>query len=199
VSPVAIKDLFNNFFLMEDEEEVESPAERQQRVTQNEENQNRNMQQQPIERTQNNQNHLKTVPQKKVSKNYNTEERNYRMGHTSNKSNSKNVVTMNQSAGTGYSNYENSKMCLFEPRVFSDTQDIADELKNRRATLVNLQRIDKVSAKRIIDFLSGTVYAIGGDIQRVGADIFLCTPDNVEVAGSITDHLEQMNTQQHYE
>lgn len=196
---MAIKDLFNNFFLMEDEEEVESPAKRQQRVTQNEKNQNRNMQQQPIERTQNNQNHLKTVPQKKVSKNYNTEERNYRMGHTSNKSNSKNVVTMNQSAGTGYSNYENSKMCLFEPRVFSDTQDIADELKNRRATLVNLQRIDKVSAKRIIDFLSGTVYAIGGDIQRVGADIFLCTPDNVEVAGSITDHLEQMNTQQHYE
>lgn len=196
---MAIKDLFNNFFLMEDAEEVESPAERQQRVTQNEENQNRNMQQQPIERTQNNQNHLKTVPQKKVSKNYNTEERNYRMGNTSNKSNSKNVVTMNQSAGTGYSNYENSKMCLFEPRVFSDTQDIADELKNRRATLVNLQRIDKVSAKRIIDFLSGTVYAIGGDIQRVGADIFLCTPDNVEVAGSITDHLEQMNTQQHYE
>lgn len=196
---MAIKDLFNNFFLMEDEEEVESPAERQQRVTQNEENQNRNMQQQPIERTQNNQNHLKTVPQKKVSKNYNTEERNYRMGNTSNKSNSKNVVTMNQSASTGYSNYENSKMCLFEPRVFSDTQDIADELKNRRATLVNLQRIDKVSAKRIIDFLSGTVYAIGGDIQRVGADIFLCTPDNVEVAGSITDHLEQMNTQQHYE
>lgn len=196
---MAIKDLFNNFFLMEDEEEVESPAERQQRVTQNEENQNRNMQQQPIERTQNNQNHLKTVPQKKVSKNYNTEERNYRMGNTSNKSNSKNVVTMNQSVGTGYSNYENSKMCLFEPRVFSDTQDIADELKNRRATLVNLQRIDKVSAKRIIDFLSGTVYAIGGDIQRVGADIFLCTPDNVEVAGSITDHIEQMNTQQHYE
>lgn len=196
---MAIKDLFNNFFLMEDEEEVESPTERQQRVTQNEENQNRNMQQQPIERTQSNQNHLKTVPQKKVSRNYNTEERNYRMGNTSNKSNSKNVVTMNQSAGTGYSNYENSKMCLFEPRVFSDTQDIADELKNRRATLVNLQRIDKVSAKRIIDFLSGTVYAIGGDIQRVGADIFLCTPDNVEVAGSITDHLEQMNTQQHYE
>lgn len=74
---------------MEDEEEVESPAERQQRVTQNEENQNRNMQQQPIERTQNNQNHLKTVPQKESIKNYNTEERNYRMGHTSNKSNSK--------------------------------------------------------------------------------------------------------------
>ena len=192
---MAIKDLFNNFFLMEDEEEVESPAERQQRVTQNEENQNRNMQQQPIERTQNNQNHLKTVPQKKVSKNYNTEERNYRMNNNS-KNNSRNVVTMNQ-ASQSYAAQESSKMCLFEPRVFSDTQDIADELKNRRATLVNLQRIDQVSAKRIIDFLSGTVYAIGGDIQRVGTDIFLCTPDNVEVAGSITDHIENM--EQHYE
>ena len=72
---------------MEDEE-VESPAERQQRVTQNEENQNRNMQQQPIERTQNNQNHLKLYLKRKYQ-NYNTEERNYRMGHTSNKSNSK--------------------------------------------------------------------------------------------------------------
>lgn len=105
--------------------------------------------------------------------------------------NSRNVVTMNNATPNNASQ-ESSKMCLFEPRVFSDTQDIADELKNRRATLVNLQRIDKVSAKRIIDFLSGTVYAIGGDIQRVGTDIFLCTPDNVEVAGSITDHIENM-------
>jgi cell division inhibitor SepF len=95
-----------------------------------------------------------------------------------------NVVNMRQEVQA------NSKVCLFEPRVFSDTQDIADELKNRRATLVNLQRIDKISAKRIIDFLSGTVYAIGGDIQRIGQDIFLCTPDNVEVAGSITEMLE---------
>ena len=58
---------------------------------------------------------------------------------------------------------------------------------------MNLQRIDKISAKRIIDFLSGTVYAIGGDIQRVGTDIFLCTPDNVEVAGSITIILNKWN------
>lgn len=182
---------------MEDEEEVESPEERQQRVVQREETQNNAQQNQTTDRPQTQQNNLKTVPQKKTSRNYNTEERKNRMNNTPTKSNSKNVVTMNQSA-QGYSTYESSKMCLFEPRVFSDTQDIADELKNRRATLVNLQRIDKVSAKRIIDFLSGTVYAIGGDIQRVGTDIFLCTPDNVEVAGSITDHIEQMEAH-HYE
>ena len=198
---MAIKDLFNNFFLMDDEEEVvEGPEEHQQRAVQNEASQNNNVQQQPERQQQTNQtkqNNIKSVPSKKTSRAYNSEERNNRMNHTPSKSNTKNVVTMNQSS-QGYSTYESSKMCLFEPRVFSDTQDIADELKNRRATLVNLQRIDKVSAKRIIDFLSGTVYAIGGDIQRVGTDIFLCTPDNVEVAGSITDHIEQMESR-HYE
>ena len=45
------------------------------------------------------------------------------------KSNSRNVVTMNNNAQTNVATQESSKMCLFEPRVFSDTQDIADELK----------------------------------------------------------------------
>ena len=103
---------------------------------------------------------------------------------------------MNQSAGTGYSNYENSKMCLFEPRVFSDTQDIADELKNRRATLVNLQRDDKVSAKRIIFKWNSLCH--WRRYTNVGADIFLVHLIMLRW-GSITDHLEQMNTQQHYE
>ncbi len=77
---------------------------------------------------------------------------------------------------------------------FQIHQDLLMSLKTAVPTLVNLQRIDKVSAKRIIDFLSGTVYAIGGDIRRVGTDIFLCTPDNVEVVGSITDHIENEGT-----
>jgi len=85
----------------------------------------------------------------------------------------------------------NSKVVLIEPRVYAEAQDIADQLKNRRAVVVNLQRIERESAKRIIDFLSGTVYAIGGDIQKVGTDIFLCTPDNVEVSGSISQMLQE--------
>ncbi len=107
------------------------------------------------------------------------------------KNNSRNVVTIEQ-CYTKQCITRKFKNVLFEPRVFSIHKILLMRLKNRRATLVNLQRIDKVSAKRIIDFLSGTVYAIGGDIQRVGTDIFLCTPDNVEVAGSITDHIENM-------
>ena len=84
---------------------------------------------------------------------------------------------------------KNSKVVLVEPRVYAEAQDIAENLKNKRATIVNLQRIDREQGVRIIDFLSGTVYALGGDIQRVGTDIFLCTPDNVEVSGEITNYL----------
>lgn len=84
-----------------------------------------------------------------------------------------------------------SKVVLVEPRVYAEAQDIADQLKNRRAVVVNLQRIDREQAKRIVDFLSGTVYAIGGDIQKIGTDIFLCTPDNVEVSGSISQILQE--------
>ncbi|KIL47640.1 cell division protein SepF [Jeotgalibacillus campisalis] len=86
---------------------------------------------------------------------------------------------------------KSSKMVLLEPKMYAEAQDIADHLKSHRAVVVNLQRISKDQAKRIVDFLSGTVYAIGGDIQRVGTDIFLCTPDNIEVSGNITDFIQE--------
>lgn len=82
---------------------------------------------------------------------------------------------------------KSSKVHLAEPRVYAEAQDIAEQLKSKRAVVVNLQRIEKSQGLRIIDFLSGTVYALGGDIQRIGTDIFLCVPDTVEVDGAISD------------
>ncbi|MGF2615572.1 cell division protein SepF [Rossellomorea vietnamensis] len=86
---------------------------------------------------------------------------------------------------------KSSKMIIVEPRVYAEAQEIADHLKNRKSIVVNLQRIQHDQAKRIVDFLSGTVYALGGDIQRIGSNIFLCTPDNVEVAGNISEFLQE--------
>lgn len=79
------------------------------------------------------------------------------------------------------------KMILLEPRAYSESQQIADHLKMRNTVVVNMKRVTPDQAKRIVDFLSGTVYAIGGDLQKIGAGIFLCTPKNVNVEGSITD------------
>jgi len=86
-----------------------------------------------------------------------------------------------------------SKMMLLEPRAYSESQQIADYLKNRNAVVVNLKRVTPDQAKRIVDFLYGTIYAIGGDIQKLGGGIFLCTPNNVLVDGKIT---EDTNTKQ---
>ena len=80
-----------------------------------------------------------------------------------------------------------SKMMLLEPRAYSESQQIADYLKNRSAVVVNLKRVTPDQAKRIVDFLYGTIYAIGGDIQKLGGGIFLCTPNNVNVEGNISE------------
>lgn len=79
------------------------------------------------------------------------------------------------------------KMILLEPRAYSESQQIADHLKKRNTVVVNMKRVTPDQAKRIVDFLSGTVYAIGGDLQKIGGGIFLCTPKNVNVEGSISE------------
>lgn len=80
-----------------------------------------------------------------------------------------------------------AKMILLEPRAFSESQQIADHLKKRNTVVVNLKRVTSDQAKRIVDFLSGTIYAIGGNLQKIGGGIFLCTPNNINVQGKITD------------
>jgi FtsZ-interacting cell division protein YlmF len=82
---------------------------------------------------------------------------------------------------------EGSKLILMEPRAYSESQQIADHLKNRHTVVVNLKRVTTDQAKRIVDFLSGCIYAIGGDLQKIGGGIFLCTPKNMSVQGKITE------------
>ncbi len=84
-----------------------------------------------------------------------------------------------------------SKMVLFEPRAYSESQQIADYLKKRSTVVVNLKRVTPDQAKRIVDFLSGTLYAINGGLQKLGTGIFLCTPNNVDVEGSISDEAKE--------
>jgi cell division inhibitor SepF len=84
-----------------------------------------------------------------------------------------------------------SKLILCEPRNYDEAQDIADHLRLRKAVLVNLQRVRAEQAMRIVDFLSGTVYALNGAISKVGPNIFVCTPDSVEVHGTITDMVNE--------
>lgn len=91
----------------------------------------------------------------------------------------KEKVSANQGLG--------NQMILVEPRAYSESQTIADHLKGRNTVVVNLKRVTAAQAKRIIDFLTGTLYAIEGDLQKVGPGIYLCTPKNVKVQGKISE------------
>ena len=110
---------------------------------------------------------------------------------------SHNVVSLQsvQKSTSSSNAAKSTKVILVEPRTYSESTDIADHLKNRLAVVVNLQRIDNEQGRQIIDFLSGAVYALGGDIQKIGLSIFLCTPDNVEVSGNISDLIQDHENQ----
>ena len=84
-------------------------------------------------------------------------------------------------------NKSGNKMILLEPRAYSESQQIADYLKARNSVVVNLKRVTAQQAKRIIDFLSGCIYAIGGSMQKIGVGIYLCAPKNVNVQGKISE------------
>ncbi|RAP76924.1 cell division protein SepF [Paenibacillus montanisoli] len=84
---------------------------------------------------------------------------------------------------------KNVRVILNEPRSYEEAQDIADHLRSRRSVVVNLQRVRSDQAVRIVDFLSGTIYALNGGISKLGPNIFLCTPDSVEIQGAITEML----------
>lgn len=82
---------------------------------------------------------------------------------------------------------KNVRVMLTEPRSYEETQEIADYLRSRRPVVVNLHKVRGEQATRIVDFLSGTVYALNGSISKIGTNIFLCTPDTVEIQGSISE------------
>ncbi|AVK60647.1 cell division protein SepF [Lactobacillus sp. CBA3605] len=81
----------------------------------------------------------------------------------------------------------NSKIALFEPKIYSDVKEIAAQLLKNQAVIINFDHVDDQMARRIVDFLTGTVYAINGEIERIGDQIFLCIPENYEVSGSTTN------------
>lgn len=83
------------------------------------------------------------------------------------------------------------KVVVMEPASFEESQSIADQLKNRRPVIVNLENTDRNLAKRIVDFVSGATYALGGNMQKVGNGIFLFVPNNVDISGEMKNDLKE--------
>ena len=73
------------------------------------------------------------------------------------------------------------KVVVMQPESFEEAREITNHLKNRKPVIVNLEAIDKNVARRVIDFLSGAIYALDGDIQKISNSIFLIAPNNVGI------------------
>lgn len=84
-----------------------------------------------------------------------------------------------------------TKMVLFEPRSFDEAEDIARYLKNQKAAVVNLHRLNRDYAQRSIDFLTGVIFALDGSIQKIGHNVILCTPKSIGVHGKISFESDQ--------
>ncbi len=92
---------------------------------------------------------------------------------------------------TGGAKPQPMRVTVVEPRSFEEVQQIADFLKERRAVIVSLEQADRELSQRIIDFISGTTYALDGSIQRIGEAIFLCAPSHVAVEGGLTPRWQE--------
>ena len=74
---------------------------------------------------------------------------------------------------------------LFRPNSFNDTSKAADDLRARKAVIVNMENVDKAMARRVVDFLSGCVYALDGDVKKIAQAAYLFCPHNMDIVGDL--------------
>ena len=77
------------------------------------------------------------------------------------------------------------EVVLFRPGSFNDTSKAADDLRSQKAVIVNMENVDKAMARRVVDFLSGCVYALDGDVKKIAQSAYLFCPHNMDIVGDL--------------
>lgn len=77
------------------------------------------------------------------------------------------------------------KMVISQPTSFEQSEEICSLLKEKKSVIVNLEYVSKEVARRIVDFISGGVYALDGHIQKISNSIFLIAPTNYEITNEM--------------
>ncbi len=81
------------------------------------------------------------------------------------------------------------KVTVLEPRTYTEAKKIAECIFKNEVVIVNFHLVEETQARRIVDFLTGSVFALNGDIQRIGEEMFLCTPPNIEIDSTVAKSL----------
>ena len=81
------------------------------------------------------------------------------------------------------------EVCVIKPTSVEDAREITETLLNNRTVVLNVEGLDVEIAQRIIDFTSGSCFAISGNLQKISNYIFLVTPTDVDISGDLQDLL----------
>ena len=82
------------------------------------------------------------------------------------------------------------QVVLAKPDRFDMVSEIADQLRNKHAVVLNLEATNKDVARRLVDFLSGCAYALDGKMKKIAVSTYLVTPYNVDIVGDLVEELE---------
>lgn len=117
------------------------------------------------------------------------EQQSFAAGLTNNKKNqsTNKIVNLNSASSK-------LKVIVMQPENFEDAQEICDYLKEKKPTVINLESVEKENAQRVIDFLSGAVYALEGTIQKVANGIFIVAPRTIDIMNTdLNDEFKSKN------
>lgn len=87
----------------------------------------------------------------------------------------------NSSAGTPEENGKKGPVAVFSPTSYSDVEIIIDSIKSGKNAIVHLTELKNETAVRVLDMLSGAIYALGGGVYEMGKNIFMFSPSGVEM------------------
>ena len=82
-----------------------------------------------------------------------------------------------------------NEVYVIKPQEFDDAQTVTDFLKRGRAIVINMEGLQLEPAQRIIDFIGGACYGIGGELKAISANIFIAVPSSIEVSGDLRDEI----------
>lgn len=88
----------------------------------------------------------------------------------------------------------NMELCVIKPTSVEDAREITETLLNNRAVILNVEGLDVEVAQRIIDFTSGSTFAISGNLQKISNYIFVITPASVDISGDFLNLVDAFDT-----
>lgn len=98
-----------------------------------------------------------------------------------------NLVSMNNQRRSG--GVPMNEVFVIKPVAFDDAQTVSDDLKAGKTIIINMEGVEVESAQRIIDFIGGACYGLGGDLEAISSNIFIAAPNNIEITGDLRSEI----------